>query len=111
MKFLKIILLTSFYFASSVAQSGSGTSFEHSLNELLSNYSKTNDIEFVIDPSVKGKAIIEGIKEENLNAVILASILEVHGYSAIEKNGKVHVLPDAMAEGLLEGGGMRLGSQ
>ena len=108
MKFLKFILLTSLFLSSSFAQSESKAFFEGSLNQLLNHYSKISETDFVIDSSVKGKATLEGI--EHFDSRVIASILDVHGYSAVEKNGKVHVLPSAMAEKLIQNGGVLWGN-
>jgi len=107
MKFLNIALLMSVCLIPSMAQSGNGTSFERSLDQLLANYSKLSGTKFVIDPSVKGEAIIDGIGEADIEPRLLVSILEVHGYSAIKKSGMVYVLPNSKEAGMLEDGGTR----
>lgn len=105
MKTLIVILVTSLYLLPMVAKSSGDSTLEYTLNQLINDYSKINTTEFVIDPSVTGTASIEGINNNEIGPVLLSSILGVHGFSAIEKNGKVYVLPKDSAKELILSGG------
>ncbi len=106
MKILPLALAVCLFLISSVSLAEKGPRLEYSLHELLNSFAKTSNTEFMVDSSVKGKATISGITDEELVPEILASILSVHGYSTIEKSGKVHVVPEAMAESLIQQGGV-----
>jgi len=104
MKLLKLVLLASLFAFSSVAQSESEVSFDGSLSELLDEYSKISNIELLIHPSVKdagGRVSVVSSQTVTVDWTIVESMLEVTGYSAIQKDGDVHIVPDTMVEKLL----------
>ena len=99
------VFLTSLFVFSFVNQPVGASELNYSLNQLLQTYSQLNKTEFVISDLVEGHATIEGIEEKSISGPLVASILEVHGYAAIEKEGKIHIVPNSASEGLLRNGG------
>jgi general secretion pathway protein D len=78
--------------SSSVAREG-GTP----LVQLIESVSKKSGKSFIVDPRVNGNAILIGVDPSKVTYPELLTILQVHGFAAIETSGLVRVVPDAGA--------------
>jgi general secretion pathway protein D len=66
------------------------------IEELLAQVSASTGKEFLVDPRVRARVF--GVPEiENPTYADLLSILRMHGYMAVEIQGRVNILPDANA--------------
>lgn len=83
-------------------QYSDGMDFHH----LLQAYSERTGVKFVVDPRVKGRVNMIGLSEDDLSQTNLVDILRLHNFAALEKDGIVYVLPQAVAESF----GAKLGS-
>ena len=67
------------------------------LVQLLTQYSDVHGTKFIIDPRVQARVTTVGIDQDNLDAVTLLGILEVHGFAALASNDLVYILPESIA--------------
>jgi general secretion pathway protein D len=66
------------------------------IEELLAQVSASTGKEFLVDPRVRARVF--GVPEiENPTYADLLSILRMHGYMAVEIQGRVNIVPDALA--------------
>jgi general secretion pathway protein D len=66
-----------------------------SLHELTAVVAKRTSKKIVLSPQVRANILLFGVKPENISYAEFQSILEVHGFAAVEVDGLVTVLPDA----------------
>jgi general secretion pathway protein D len=87
--------------SSSIAREGTP------LIQLIESVSKKSGKSFIIDPRVNGNALLVGVDASKIGYPELLTILQVHGFAAIETNNLVRVIPDTgsrMAPSPLIGG-------
>jgi len=73
-------------------------SYETPLLDLLNQYTETYGTKFVVDPRVRANVNLVGIETESINSAILIGILNMHGFTALTKDGVVYVMPFQVAE-------------
>jgi general secretion pathway protein D len=66
-----------------------------SIHELTALVAKRTSKKIVLSPQVRANILLFGAKPENISYTEFQSILEVHGFFALEVDGLVTVLPDA----------------
>lgn len=84
-------------FLSSAAISNDCVTSETPLLQLLDQYSKEHGTKFVVDPRVRAKVTLVGIDPAVLDAGTLIDVLNIHGFTALAKEGVVYVMPDTVA--------------
>lgn len=84
-------------FLSSAAISEDCVTSETPLLQLLNRYSKEHGTKFVVDPRVRAKVTLVGIDLTVLDAGTLIGVLNIHGFTALTKDGFVYVMPDTVA--------------
>jgi general secretion pathway protein D len=62
---------------------------------LIATVAKKTGKKFVIDPRVRGEAVIVGQDPSNVTYGDLLTVLHVYFYTAVESGGYVNVIPDA----------------
>jgi type II secretory pathway component GspD/PulD (secretin) len=67
------------------------------LIQLIESVSKKSGKSFIVDPRVNGNAVLVGVDASKVGYPELLTILQVHGFSAIETGGMVRVIPDTNA--------------
>jgi hypothetical protein len=72
-------------------------SYETPLIDLLNQYSEIYETKFVIDPRVRANVNLVGVETEGLNSALLIGILNLHGFTALTKDGVVYVMPFPVA--------------
>jgi general secretion pathway protein D len=92
------------------AQSPSPTSKDAvSITQVIAGAAKKTGKKFVVDPRVTGEVTVIGLDAEGLDYPTLLSVLQVHGFAAVDDGNYVRVVPDANARQLaipvLTGGG------
>lgn len=70
------------------------------LNHILAGYSERTGVKFVVDPRVKARVNMIGLKLDDVTQSNLVDILELHTFTAFEKDGVVYVLPRSAADSL-----------
>jgi general secretion pathway protein D len=79
-----------------LAQSSSSTETAGvPLTQLIESVAKRSGKNFIVDPHVAGNAILLGMDPAKVTYAQLLTILQVHGFVAIESDGLVRVVPDA----------------
>jgi hypothetical protein len=73
-------------------------SYETPLVDLLNQYSEAHETKFILDPRVRARVNLVGIETESINSAMLIGILNMHGFTALTKDGVVYVLPFPVAE-------------
>ena len=70
------------------------------ITSVISTIAEVTDKTFIIDPRVKGKATVISSRPMSKDEAyqIFLSVLEVHGYAAVEVDGTVKILPDVNAK-------------
>lgn len=69
---------------------------ELDLHDIISSVSSRTNKRFVLDPRVRATVSLVGLNARDVTYPILLRILDVHGFSARERDGVVVVLPDAL---------------
>jgi general secretion pathway protein D len=87
------------------AQSSETSSTEHQENgvpfsRLIATVAKKTGKKFVVDPRVRGDAVLVGQDPASIGYGDLLAILQVYGFAAIEFGGYVRVVPDAIVRQL-----------
>ena len=67
------------------------------LTDLILAVSKSTGKKFLLDPRVRGEAILLGRSPSSLSYSDLLTVLRIHGFAAVEGSSGVEVLPDAFA--------------
>ena len=65
------------------------------VEELIATVAKRTSKTFIIDPRVQGEAVLIGSDPAKIDYAELLSVLQVHGFAAVERGGVVRVIPDA----------------
>lgn len=94
-----VIILTSVAAVPASAQLDSKSSSVDSgtpILKLIETVSKKTSKTFIVDPRVSGNANLIGLDPSKITYPDLLNILQVHGYAAVESNGIVRVIPDAL---------------
>jgi general secretion pathway protein D len=65
------------------------------VEELIATVAKRTGKTFIVDPRVQGEAVLIGIDPAKIDYAELLSILQVHGFAAVERGNVVRVIPDA----------------
>jgi general secretion pathway protein D len=76
------------------AASSSATAAGTPLVQIIEAVSKKTRKSFIIDPRVGGNAVLVGIDPEKVTYPELLTILQVHGYVAVESGDLVRIVPD-----------------
>ncbi len=80
------------------AYSDECTTSDMPLVQLLDTYSKTYGTKFVVDPRVRAKVTLIGIDSSVIDTATLIGVLNLHGYTARDKEGVVYVMPYKVSE-------------
>jgi len=67
------------------------------LNRIIESVAKKTSKKFIVDPRVRGEVTVIGAEPLSGDYAQLLSVLDVHGFTAVESGGYVHVIPDANA--------------
>ena len=94
---LTVLALTGALFAP-IAHSDECVTSETPLVQLLNQYSQDHGTRFIVDPRVRAKVTLVGINPDELDSGTLIGVLNIHGYTALAKDGNVYVMPDAIAQ-------------
>jgi general secretion pathway protein D len=65
------------------------------LERVIAAVAKRTGKKFIVDPRLRGDVTIVGQEPTSVDYPTLLSILQVHGFAAVEEGGYVHVIPDA----------------
>lgn len=65
------------------------------IERLLATVAKKTGKRFVVDPKVHGAVVLVGMEPEDLSYSDLLSVLNVHGYAAVDEGRLVQIVPDA----------------
>src|SRR5262245_37032766 len=65
------------------------------VEELIATVAKRTGKTFIVDPRVQGEAMLIGSDPAKIDYAELLSVLQVHGFAAVERGGVVRVIPDA----------------
>jgi general secretion pathway protein D len=69
-----------------------------SLTQLIERSAARLNKRFIVDPRVRGEAILVGIDPEKISYRELQAVLSVHGFiTTQERNGVIEIIPDAIA--------------
>ena len=70
------------------------------ISAVINTVSEVTGKNFIIDPRVKGKVTIISSRPMNEDQVyeVFLSILEVHGFSAVQSGDVIKIIPDANAK-------------
>lgn len=63
------------------------------IEELISDYSQTNDIEIIVDQLVRGRVSLYGNRDRKISEEEFFGVLMSHGYSAFAADKKIYVIP------------------
>ena len=66
----------------------------HDLREIISIFSKKNKMKFLLDPRLTGKVEYYGERIEDIDYGTLLTILNIWGFSTVEIDGIINVMPD-----------------
>jgi general secretion pathway protein D len=66
-----------------------------SLEQVIESVAKKTSKKFIIDPRVHGDVLVIGSSATNGDYAQLLSVLEVHGFAAVDSGGFVQVVPAA----------------
>lgn len=67
------------------------------VHELIAIVAKKTGKKFLVDPRVRARVTLIGQDLRTFDQSDLATVLQVHGFTAVENGGYVNVLPDANA--------------
>src|SRR5690348_2330009 len=81
--------------AAALAQSSSTSSTGIPLAQIIESVAKKTGKNFIVDPRVTGNVTLLGMDPAKVTYAQLLTILQVHGFVAIEVDGLVRVVPDA----------------
>ena len=81
-----------------IAQSSSGPASTAGvpLTQLIESVAKRTNKNFIVDPRVAGNAVLIGMDPSKVTYPELLTILQVHGYAAVEGEGLVRIVPDSI---------------
>ncbi len=84
----------------SYAQSSEASAHERvdngvAISQLIATVAKKSGKKFVVDPRVRGDAVLIGQDPTDIRYNDLLTILQVNGFTAVESGGYVQVIPDA----------------
>ena len=65
------------------------------VEELIATVAKRTGKTFIVDPRVQGEAVLIGSDPAKIDYAELLSVLQVHGFAAVERGNVVRVIPDA----------------
>jgi general secretion pathway protein D len=65
--------------------------------QLIETVSKKTSKSFIVDPRVTGNATLVGIDPAKITYPELLTVLQVHGYAAIEIGGLTRIVPDTVS--------------
>jgi type II secretory pathway component GspD/PulD (secretin) len=65
------------------------------LERVIAAVAKRTGKKFIVDPRLRGDAMLVGQEPTNVDYPTLLLILRVHGFAAVEQGGYVQVIPDA----------------
>ena len=65
------------------------------VEELITAVAKRTGKTFIVDPRVQGEAVLIGSDPAKIDYAELLSVLQVHGFAAVERGNVVRVIPDA----------------
>ena len=65
--------------------------------QLIETVSKKTSKSFIVDPRVTGNATLVGIDPAKITYPELLTVLQVHGYAAIEIGGLTRIVPDSVS--------------
>lgn len=65
------------------------------VEELITAVAKRTGKTFIVDPRVQGEAVLIGSDPAKIDYAELLSVLQVHGFAAVERGNLVRVIPDA----------------
>jgi len=94
MKIVRTLLLAGILVFSSASSAQDPALVEIDVIELITSFSKSSEMKFVVDPRVTGKVKLVGFDDTEMDFETLAKILWVHNYVAIESGGVVYVMPN-----------------
>jgi type II secretory pathway component GspD/PulD (secretin) len=64
------------------------------VEELIATVAKRTGKTFIVDPRVQGEALLIGADPTRIDYAELLSVLQVHGFAAVERGNVVRVIPD-----------------
>jgi general secretion pathway protein D len=64
------------------------------VEELIATVAKRTGKTFIVDPRVQGEALLIGGDPAKIDYAELLSVLQVHGFAAVERGNVVRVIPD-----------------
>ena len=65
------------------------------LERVISAVAKRTGKKFIVDPRVRGDVTVVGQEPTSIDYPTLLTVLQVHGFAAVEQAGYVRVIPDA----------------
>lgn len=65
------------------------------LERVISAVAKRTGKKFIVDPRVRGDVTVVGHEPTSIDYPTLLTVLQVHGFAAVEQAGYVRVIPDA----------------
>jgi general secretion pathway protein D len=65
------------------------------LERVLSAVAKRTGKKFIVDPRVRADVTVVGLEPTSIDYPTLLTVLQVHGFAAVEQAGYVRVIPDA----------------
>jgi general secretion pathway protein D len=89
-----VVLVLSIPGAAVAQGSSSSTAAGTPLVQLIEVVSKKTNKNFILDPRVAGNAVLVGIDPAKVTYAELLTILQVHGYVAVESGDLVRIVPD-----------------
>ncbi len=94
MKFVQTLLLAGILIFSSASSAQDTELVEVDVIGLITSFSKSSGMKFVLDPRVMAKIKLVGFDVIEMDFETLAKILWVYQFVAIESDGVVYVLPN-----------------
>ena len=65
------------------------------LVQIIESVAKRTNKNFIVDPHVTGNAVLLGLDPSKVTYPELLTILQVHGFVAVESDGLVRIVPDS----------------
>jgi general secretion pathway protein D len=65
------------------------------LERVIAAVAKRTGKKFIVDPRVRAQVMVVGQEATSIDYPTLLSVLQVHGFAAVEQGGYVRVIPDA----------------
>lgn len=81
--------------AADLAESVNSTAGEISIRDIIASVSSRTRKRFLVDPRVRASVTLVGLGARDVTYPLLLTILDVHGFSAHERDGIIVVVPDA----------------